>query len=162
MTLLLTLFSLGIGVGSFGCNSLLKGQIKTTFVPWAMAGISLFTFDTYLASTIPAMGNTEALVGAVAFMGQLANWRIMGDLFGVAVCGGLFVVPLYALLQHESDVATRARTIASNNVINALFMVLSSVITMLMLSVSFTVPEIFLTLATLNAIAALYFCRKCH
>ena len=154
VTLFLTLFSTGIGIGSWLCNMLLKGEVKSTYVPAAALGITIFTVDLYFASAGVAQG--DALIDAWQFLSGFAHGRILADLFGIAVCGGLYVVPLYAVLQRDSAPETRARTIASNNVVNALFMVASAVATLLMFKASFTVPQVFLTMGILNGFVALY------
>lgn len=151
VTLLLTLFSIGIGLGSMACNRLLKGEVSSKYTPYACVGISLFTIDLFFASSLAPRSE---LLGAWAFLADSAHWRIIVDLLAIAICGGIFVVPLYAILQHDSDPQFRARTIASNNVINALFMVVAAVGTVAMLAANFTVPDVFLTIALLNSIAA--------
>ncbi len=151
VTLFLTLFSVGIGVGSMLCGKLLKGEISSKYVPLAAAGISLFMIDLYLASgAMQVIG--EDLIGARDFLMQ-GGWRIALDLFLVALCGGIYIVPLYALMQHRSAVEHRARIIAANNVMNALFMVASAVATLVMLQAGIGVVEIFLSIAVLNGFA---------
>jgi acyl-[acyl-carrier-protein]-phospholipid O-acyltransferase / long-chain-fatty-acid--[acyl-carrier-protein] ligase len=162
VTLFLTMFSVGIGVGSLLCSILLKGQIKSTFVPWAAMGLSAFTIDLYFASNGVVHAEGGALMHVGQFLTYPSSWRILFDLFGVSVCAGLYIVPLYAIMQHDSDPSFRARTIASNNVVNALFMVLSAVGIMLMLGASFTVPQVFLTIGLLNAAVAWYIMRLEH
>lgn len=158
VTLFLVAFSLGIGAGSLLCNVLLKGQVKSTYVPYAALGITLFTTDLFFASGMAAHGSA-GIMNAWEFLSYPANWHILFDLCATAVCGGVYVVPLYAIVQHDSDVATRARTIASNNVLNALFMVAAAGITVVMLKASFTVPQVFLAMAIANAPVALYAAR---
>jgi acyl-[acyl-carrier-protein]-phospholipid O-acyltransferase / long-chain-fatty-acid--[acyl-carrier-protein] ligase len=150
----LTVFSVGIGIGSLLCNRLLKGEIKSTFVPHAAIGITLFTVDLFFASSAPIGG--ETLISISGFLESPGGWRIVIDLLGIAVCGGLYIVPLYAILQHASDPAHRARTIASNNVMNALFMVAAALATVLMLTAHFSVPQVFLTVGMLNGAVAFY------
>ncbi|MFO0388567.1 MAG: MFS transporter [Alphaproteobacteria bacterium] len=152
VTLLLATFSIGIAIGSAMCSGLLKGRITARYVPLAALGISLAIVDLYFASDVAAK-QSEALVGAWAFL-QQGGWRIVGDLFFLAVSGGIYVVPLYALMQHESEPAHRARVIAANNIMNALFMVASSVGTLVLLQMAFSVPEIFLLLAIITALVA--------
>lgn len=154
VTLLLTVFSVGIGIGSTLCNRLLKGEVSSRLVPWAAWGITLFTVDLFFASR--SMGATGEMGDAWGLMEQAAAWRILFDLTAIAVCGGLYIVPLYAIMQHESDVENRARIIASNNVLNALFMVLAALVTVGLLSAQFTVSQVFLSMAVLNGVAAIY------
>ena len=156
VTLFLTVFSVGVGIGSFLCNALLKGQVKATHVPAAAAGITVFTIDLFFASQVTVHGSATALIDVWNFLRYGASWRIICDLLGISVCAGLYIVPLYAIMQHDSDPACRARTIASNNVINALFMVASAVGTVLMLKASFSIPQVFLTMGILNGVVAVY------
>jgi len=159
VTLFLTVFSVGIGIGSLLCNRLLKGEVKSTYVPLASLGITLFTVDLFFASGAVEHGSSAVLMNIGHFLGFVSSWRILFDLFATSVCGGIYVVPLYAILQHDSDPLCRARTIASNNVVNALFMVAAAVATMLMFKASFTVPQVFLTVGVLNGLVAMYTVR---
>ena len=154
VTLFLTVFSVGVGAGSLLCNRLLRGRVSAGTVPWGALGIALFSIDLWAASP-----ETAALAAApaslAAFLASPAHWRILADLFGIAASGGVFIVPLYALLQTESDPAHRARTIAGNNVINAVAMVLSALVTMALVAAGISVPGLFLLtgLATLPVAA---------
>lgn len=139
LTLLLTLFSIGIGTGSVLCNKLLKGRVATTYVPLAAIGMAIFGVDLYFA----------AAAGSLTF-------RATFDIFMVAVSGGLFAVPLYAYIQKRADQARLARLIAGLNIMNAIFMVTSAIMTVLLLKLSFTIPEIFLGMALLNILMAIY------
>lgn len=155
VTLFLTMFSIGIGIGSFLCNLLLKGQIKSTYVPYAALALSAFTIDVFFASAHAVKGQ-GVLFSAWDFLSYVQNWRITLDLLLVSVSAGMYIVPLYAIMQHESAPESRARTIASNNIVNALFMVGAGLATMAMLAAHFTVPQVFLTIGVINAAVALY------
>ena len=165
VTLLLTIFSIGIGIGSYACNRLLRGQVQPTYVPLAALAMTLFGIDLYFASThvmsahaaYPAADHAALTLGAFLEMGR--NWRVLVDLFGFAISGGIYIVPLYAIMQERSDPAHRARVIAANNVLNALFMVASALLTLLMLSLSFTIPQVFLSVALCNGLVAIYICK---
>src|SRR5438105_3716961 len=142
VTLFLAVFSVGVGAGSMLCNRLLRGRISARTVPWGMLGLALFSIDLWLASPAPS---GSAGLGLVAeFVAVLGNWRILADLFGIALSGGVFIVPLYALLQTASDERRRARTIGANNVINAAAMVLSAILTMALVAAGISVPGLFL------------------
>ena len=140
------LFSIGIGVGSFLCNRLLRGEISARFVPIGAIGMAAFSLDLYFASRTgsPATG---ALIGLGEFLQHATNWRIVADLLMIAISGGVYVVPLYAILQSRSDEKIRSRIIAANNIVNALFMVAGAIAAAAMLAFSFTIPQIFLTAA---------------
>ncbi|MFQ5481466.1 MAG: acyl-[ACP]--phospholipid O-acyltransferase [Nitrospinaceae bacterium] len=150
VTLFLTLFSLGIGIGALLCNSLLRGRVNATYVPLAALGMSLFIGDLYGASGIELPGRGEGLIGAAEFLTSFTAWRILFDLLMISVCGGIYIVPLYAILQTGPEPGHRARTIASNNVMNALFMVAAALITMLMFTLGLSVTQVFLGMAIAN------------
>lgn len=162
VTLLLSVFSIGIGAGSLICNKLLKGMVTARFVPLASLMMTVFSVDLYFASSnimVTSPDIVGQLYGAKEFLSSIQNWRVVGDLFGIAVAGGIYIVPLYAIMQTESDGAERSRIIAANNILNALFMVGSAVGSMLLLMIDFTLPEIFLTIAIANGFVALYICQ---
>ena len=158
VTFLLIVFSLGIGLGSLLCNRMLKGEIHATYVPLGALGITLFSVDLFFASQVGVAGGGE-LIGVGQFLSGFPGWRITLDLLLIAISGGLYIVPLYAIVQERSEEARRSRNIASNNILNALFMVVSALGTALMLDLGFTIPEVFLTIAVLNGGVAIYITR---
>ena len=157
-TLFLAMFSIGIGVGSVLCGRLLQGEVSARLAPLGAVGMALFSLDLYAVSerTAPA---GAALIGVAGFLAQGTNWRLLGDLFMIALCGGLFTVPLYALLQARAEETHRSRVIAANNVMNALFIVLSGAASAVMLKLGLSVPGIFLVVGLLNAVAAVVVLR---
>lgn len=142
VTLFLAIFSVGIAAGSLLCNRVLRGKVSPKTVPWGALGMGVLSIDLWLACPAPASG--AALISIGGFLAGPADWRIIGDLFGIALFGGVFVVPLYALLQVASDEAVRARTIAANNVVNAAAMVLAAVATVALVAAGVSVPGLFL------------------
>lgn len=158
VTLLLMFFSTGIAVGSLLCNRLLRGKIHATYVPLAALGMTIFAIDLVIASKHAEVGVGE-LVTFWQFTSHLANWHILIDLFLFATCGGIYIVPLYALLQHESEEAYRSRVIACNNIMNALFMVVSSIAVSIMLFIHLSITKVFIIVALANLFAAIYICR---
>ena len=158
VTLFLATFSVGIGVGSLLCNRLLKSEISAKYVPFGALGMAVFSIDLYFASLNgePAPGT---LLGVVSFLSGLTGWRISADLMLIAVCGGLYIVPLYAILQTRTEAAHRSRVIAGNNVLNALFMVIAAAATTAMLVFGFSVPDVFLTIAIADLAVAAYICK---
>ena len=162
VTLFLTVFSVGIGIGSIGCDRLLKGEVSARTVPFGALGMAVFSIDLYFASTGLAPATETALaelLGALAFLGQPGHWRILADLLLIAVFGGLYIVPLYAIVQQRAEADHKARTIAANNVVNALFMVVGAAAAALLFAVGVTVTGIFLVIAAANVIAAWYVCK---
>lgn len=157
VTIFLTLFSIGIAIGSFLCNKLLRGSIKTTYVAISALGISIFTCDLYFASQDMIFFNVPALFSVQSFIHLNASWRIMADILLIAICAGVYIVPLYALVQKESADVYRARIMAANNVMNALFMVISAGYTMIFLSLGRAIPEVFLSISLINLLVAFHF-----
>lgn len=156
VTLFLTVFSVGIGIGSFLCTKLLNGEIKSNYVPISMLGMTLFGVDLYFASTHSIAASPDTLMSIGQFFSSFSYWRILFDLLFIAICSGLYIVPLYAIMQHDSEEKHRARIIAANNVMNALFMVIAALVTLAMLSMGFTIPQIFLVMAIANGFVAVY------
>ena len=152
VTLFLALNSIGVGIGSLAANRILRGQITARLTPWAALAMGAFTLDLWFASPAPRSG--IALSGAIAFMEAARHWRIVGDLIGVALAAGIFVVPLYAIMQARSDEAERARVVAANNILNALFIVVAGGGSAIMLKLGSGVPAIFLVLGVANAALA--------
>jgi MFS family permease len=157
----LALFSIGIALGSLMINRILKGRITVSIVPYAMFVLTCFTIDLYWASP-QAIEVQQSLIGLLTFFSSLTHWRIAFDLFMLAFSAGLFIVPLYTFLQVASDPQNRARTIAANNIYNALFMVIGTFLVMILLHFSMTIPQVFLIMALLNLIVAvfLWFCWR--
>ena len=147
VTVLLATFSLGIGAGSMLEARLLKGHVSLRHVPWACFGISVFTFDFVLASGEARFADPAAVFAAAA------GWRILGDLFGLAVCGGVFSVPLYTVMQERSDSAIRSRVIAFNNVMNAGFMVAGAIVAAGLASQGVGAPVILVITGVINLAA---------
>lgn len=153
--LFLALFSIGIAIGSIAINHLLSGLITLRYVPVAMVLLSVFAFD--LAYISPNKPIVEPLIGLSTFLSNLINIRIIADFFLLSFCGGLFVVPLYTYIQVSAKEGERARTIAANNIMNALFMVIGTILVMLLLHFSASITLVFFILSLLNAAAALGF-----
>lgn len=157
VTLFLTLFSVGVGIGSLLCNRLLRGRLSARCAPWGALGIALFSIDLWVASPGPAWSGELASVAT--FLADPAHWRILADLVGIAASGGVFVVPLYALLQAASERRHRARAIAANNIINAAAMVASSVATIALIAAGVTVPQLFLLTGSATLLLTALFWR---
>ena len=153
MSTLLAMFIIGVSSGSLLCERLSGGQIEIGLVPFGAIGLTLFGIDMYFAS--PAEPAVYMTLGSFFAVG--ANWRIVLDLLMIGIFSGFYIVPLYALVQQRSDPSHRSRVIAGNNIINALFMVISAIFAMLLLgSAGFTIPELFLVTAILNMVVTIY------
>ncbi|VWX60160.1 1-acyl-sn-glycerol-3-phosphate acyltransferases [Burkholderiales bacterium 8X] len=152
-SLLLVVFSIGIGAGSLLCEVLSRRQVEIGLVPLGAIGMSVFAIDLYFASrALPP----AAEMGLAAFVAVPAHWRVMADLGLLSLFAGLYSVPMYALIQLRSQPTHRARIIAANNILNALFMIASSVLAGLLLQAGFGIPQIFLFTGIANAIVAFY------
>lgn len=154
VTMFLTLFAIGISIGSFICAKLQRGAIKITLVPIAALGMSIFMVDLYFCTQHEIYNNVHELLSIEVFINMFPSKRIILDMLLIAICGGIYIVPLYTLVQHESDPQYRARIIAALNVQNALFMVISAIFTLGMLAIGRTIPEVLLTLGVMNLIVA--------
>ena len=142
-SLLLAVFSVGIGVGALLCEKLSGHQVEIGLVPVGAIGMTVFAIDLYFATrhlpTPPATG----LFNISGFVEHGAHWRVMLDLGLMSLFTGLFSVPMYALIQLRARPSHRARIIAANNILNALFMIASALIAGALLSAGFTVPQVF-------------------
>ena len=151
--LLLAMFSIGIGAGSFLCERLSGRIVEIGLVPIGALGLTLFGADIYFNQPF-AIG--QSLVGPVAFIRDTGNIRVLVDILMIGISGGLYIVPLYALVQQRSELKKRARIIAANNVLNALFMVVAALYALFILSTGVTVSTLFLIMALMNAVVALF------
>jgi 1-acyl-sn-glycerol-3-phosphate acyltransferase len=151
--LLLTVFSIGIGVGSLLCERLSGHKVEIGLVPFGSIGLTLFGADLYLASQTYTNTMTVDMMGMLAQAGSI---RILADIALLGVFGGFFIVPLFALIQTRCDPQHVSRTIAGMNIMNALFMVVSAGVAITLLGNGFTIPEVFLATALMNAVVSLY------
>jgi 1-acyl-sn-glycerol-3-phosphate acyltransferase len=140
-------------VGSLACEVVSRRHVEIGLVPAGAIGMSVFAIDLYFASrSLPPVAEQ----GLGTFLAQPAHWRVIADLFLLAASAGLYSVPMYALIQLRSQPSHRARIIAANNILNALFMIVSSVGAGAMLGAGFSVPEVFLATALLNVLVGAY------
>jgi MFS family permease len=159
VTVLLAAFSLGVGTGSLACARLSGDHVEPGLVPLGLAGMTLFGVDLYFASHAFAPVPGHALVTAAQFLGRGAAWRVLADLFLLSAAGGLYSVPLYALIQARSAPTHRARIIAANNILNSLFMVISALVAALAARLGLSIPGLYLATACVNAMAAVALCK---
>ena len=153
VTLLLATFSVGIGLGSVLCEKMSGHRVEIGLVPFGAIGMTVFAVDLYFT----ARGLTvKPLIGAADFISVGRNWRMLADLFLLAMFSGFYSVPLYALMQARTDKAFRARIIAANNILNALFMVVASLMAAGLLQSGLTLPQLYLVVGIMNAAVALF------
>lgn len=153
VTLLLAVFSVGIGTGSLMCEKLSGKHVEPGLVPLGSIGLSLFAVDLYFATPASTLQHGLSLS---AFLGAPGSLRVIADLILIGVFGGFYCVPLYALMQTRSEASHRSRIIAANNIVNALFMVTAALLAMTLLSLGLNTPQLFLITAVLNALVAAY------
>jgi 1-acyl-sn-glycerol-3-phosphate acyltransferase len=152
-SMLLVVFSLGIGTGALLCEMLSKRHVEIGLVPLGAIGMSVFAVDLYFASRgLPA----AAVMGLSQFLDETAHWHLMADLALLSLSAGIYSVPMYALIQMRCQPTHRARIIAANNILNALFMIVSSVGVGVLLGAGLSIPAVFLTVGLLNAVVAFY------
>jgi len=152
ISILLGCFIVGVAIGSLCCNRLSRGQVEPGLVPIGALGLSLFAIDLYFSSNhYAAINNGGGSVAPIVFLSMTSGLRILADLLFIGLFGGLFIVPIYAMIQRNTDGKTRARVLSVNNILNALFMVSGSLLGMLFLSrLGWTIPQFFLLLALFN------------
>jgi acyl-[acyl-carrier-protein]-phospholipid O-acyltransferase / long-chain-fatty-acid--[acyl-carrier-protein] ligase len=154
LTLLLSVFAIGVGAGSMQCARLLHGEVSARLVPFAALGISLFCWD--FASAAASAGS---IATAVVALTSFAGWRMIVDLFLLAACGGVFSVPLYAIIQDAAAPSERSRMIAANNIMNALFMVAGAAAAAALAAVGLRSPAVLHIAAVANLFVALWIVR---
>lgn len=151
--ILLTAFSIGIGAGSLMCERLSGRRIHLGLVPIGALGLSVFGIDLYFASTVTMPAQVTA---ASLLFGE--QFRVLLDCFLLGAFGGIYVVPLFALIQTRSEPSHLSRTIGGMNILNALFMVVAALIAMVLLSAGVSVPGIFLFTAVANLALLVLLC----
>jgi 1-acyl-sn-glycerol-3-phosphate acyltransferase len=151
--LLLAMFSIGIGAGSFLCEKLSGRLVEIGLVPIGSLGLTLFGIDLYFNQGQSPGGE---LLTPTEFLAQGFSLRACFDIIMLGISGGLYIVPLYALIQQRSEVRKRSRIIAANNVLNALFMVVAALYGAFALYAGVSIPVLFLIMALMNAAVAAY------
>ena len=153
VTLLLVVFSIGIGVGSLLCERLSGHKVEIGLVPFGSIGLTVFGIDLWLA------GAGHLAHGPVAlgeFVRDPGHWRLLADLLLIGLFGGFYIVPLYALVQIRSEPSHRSRVIAGNNILNAVFMVGAAALAIGLFQAGLTIPQLILVTALLSAAVAIY------
>ncbi|WP_287028128.1 MFS transporter [Pseudomonas sp. UBA6310] len=149
VTLILTVFSVGIALGSALCEKLSGHRVEIGLVPFGSFGLSLFGILLWWRSGgFPQAAEPHTWLQV---LGVPQAWLILGDVLGLGVFGGFYIVPLYALIQSRTREDERARVIAANNILNALLMVLSAIVSILLLTVAgLSIPQLFLVVSLMN------------
>ncbi|MDD1793007.1 MFS transporter [Enterovibrio sp. ZSDZ42] len=153
VSFLLTLFSIGIALGSLLCDKLSCHRIEPGIVPIGALGLTIF--GAHLMLSTPHIAPTTH--SFVEFISEPSLWWVFVDLLFIGIFGGIFIVPLYAMMQSRSAESERSQVIAANNIYNALFMVVSAILAIVLLGVAeLSIPAFFLTLSVMNLVVALY------
>jgi hypothetical protein len=153
VTVLLAAFSTGIGLGALACERLSGRKVEIGLVPFGSIGITVFAVDLWLACRGLA---PVAQRDAASLLADWGTIRVMADLFFLSLFAGFYSVPLYALVQSRAEPAHRARIIAANNILNAVFMIAASLIATALLRAGLTLPQLFLVVGLMNAAVAAY------
>ncbi len=149
VTLILTVFSVGIGLGSLLCERMSGHKVEIGLVPFGSIGLTLFGVLLWWHSGVLVAG--EQPYDWLALLAQGQAWWVLAAILGIGLFGGFYIVPLYALIQARTLDHERARVIAANNILNALFMVISAVASILFLSVAeLSIPQLFLAISLMN------------
>ena len=147
-TLFLVVFTVGIGFGATFCNKLLGGRVSGKYVPASLIAISVFIVMLYLVSPSQAAGG--ALSGVGAFLSSGRSWLIILSMFLIAASGGLYSIPMYAMMQNLTPETHMARTIASLNIIDSLGMVIAAALMSAMIAAGMSINGVFLSMAFIN------------
>lgn len=153
-TLLLAAFSVGTALGSLACERLSGHKVEIGLVPLGSIGMTVCLLDLYFEHPGAHPAGT-AIVSWTEFIAA-GGWDIVLDCSLIGLFGGLFIVPLYALILQRSAESHRARIIACNNILNAAFIVGASLLAIGWLSMGLTIPQLFIMAAALNAVVAAY------
>ncbi len=153
VTAVLAAFAVGVGIGSLLCERMSGHRIELGLVPFGSIGMSIFAVDLYFAQPEASL---STMVSVGEFLSHEGNWRVLADLALLGAFGGFYSVPLYALIQKRSERKHLSRIIAANNIINSLLMVGAAIISIVILQSGFSIPQLFLFIAALNAVVAIY------
>ncbi|MCC2637399.1 MAG: putative acyltransferase family protein [Moraxellaceae bacterium] len=152
---LMATMSVGTGIGSLLCEKLSGKKVEIGLVPFGALGLTGFGVDIWFATQHHAMGLPPATTLG-AFLAIPGNTRVMLDFLGLGVFSGFYIVPLYALVQARSEPSHRSRVIAGNNILNALFMVVASLMAVVLLKVGVSLPGLLAITALLSALVSIY------
>ena len=151
--LLLAMFSIGIGAGSFLCERMSGRIVEIGLVPIGALGLTIFGVDIFFSQSVI---NSDMLLDPRGFVTDVKNLRVIIDILMLGVSGGIYIVPLYALIQQRSEEKKRSRIIAANNVLGAFFMVVAALYGLFALSAGLSIATLFLITAIMNAAVALF------
>ena len=154
ISILLAAFIIGVAIGSLLCNRLSKGKVEPGLIPIGALGLTVFAIDLFFSSNAFQLANQGVItVMPNELFGLSGGVRVGFDLMFIGLCGGLFIVPLYSMIQQRSAANIRARVLSVNNICNSFYMVIGSLIGILFLSIlGWSIPEFFFAIALLNLV----------
>lgn len=160
--LMLSVFSLGIGIGSLFCEKLSKHKVELGLVLFGGIGLTLFCVDLYATSSSisRSLANTTSTRSYSDFFMLLSHYHLLGDILLIGVFGGFYIVPLYAYIQSSAEESHQSRIIAGNNIMNAFFMVISAGFTLFIFELGYNIPDLFLATAIISTIVISYLCLR--
>lgn len=160
--LMLSVFSLGIGIGSLLCEKLSKHKVELGLVLFGGIGLTLFCVDLYATSSSisSSLANTTSTRSYSDFFMLLSHYHLLGDILLIGVFGGFYIVPLYAYIQSSAEESHQSRIIAGNNIMNAFFMVISAGFTLFIFELGYNIPDLFLATAIISSIVISYLCLR--
>jgi len=152
-TLFTAIFSVGVAIGSIVVNRLLKGQVSARYSPGSVIVMGVFVVDLWLS--VRGWKHADGtLMAWREFLSLRAGDRIILDLFGIAIAGGMFVVPLYAFLTTTVAKSQTARTVAANNIVNSGFMVAATLVLSILIGMGLTIDDTLLMVAVMCLVSA--------
>lgn len=154
--LLMTTMSVGTGIGSLLCEKLSGKKVEIGLVPFGAIGLTAFGVDIWFATMHHPTLGAEPAATIRAFLDIPGNTRVLVDFFGLGIFSGFYIVPLYALVQARSEPSHRSRIIAGNNILNALFMVVASLMAVGLLRAGVSLPGLLAITAILSAVVSIY------
>ena len=157
--LLLSVFSLGIGLGSLCCEKLAKGKVELGLVLFGAIGMAIFGFDFALTSLAQPTASGNLLTFS-QYLSSFSQWHLLFDIAMLGLFAGFYIVPLYTLIQTAGEKTHQSRTIAANNILNALFMVASVGFSIVIFAQNFNIPQLFMATAVLHVLVIAYLCWR--
>ena len=158
--LLLSVFSIGIGIGSLLCEKLSHGKSGLGLVVFGAIGLSSFGIDLYASSTSIHAGYSGIVLDYTSFLSGFNHVRLLADIVLIGLFAGFYIVPLYVLIQTRVAQKVQSRVIAANNIMNAFLMVASAGFSVWVFNTGHTIPQLFLITALLNALVMVYLCLR--
>jgi 1-acyl-sn-glycerol-3-phosphate acyltransferase len=153
VTILLLVFSAGVGIGSLLCERLSGHKVEIGLVPFGSIGLTAFAVDLYFAVPHAPAGSG---LSALDYLHTAGAWHVLLDLGLIGVFGGFFIVPLNALVQQRARREVISRVIGANSILNAVFMVAAAIFGAAALKWGMSIPQVLLAAGILNACVAIY------